>query len=263
MDAAGIQALIDGGAGIASTYLGLPFTVYRIDSNSTGDFPNGWTIVGVDSLVYRTKIKDTGLEQALFGSDTLWYQLIGDMSVFLLGDTFVQNSPQFLIGDPSPGYGAGATLLQGSRQFDGFVLAWHPPVSLGYGARADRRARIYRTARTGVGTSGQGRLQNQPLIMAGGTYSWGTTDQTASWVPLGLASSMREMRRMDFAAGTMAQPPVQRYYGYTPPLPGYTPRENDILIIEDGSQFVVVQPFYQEAGVVGNQMALDRMASQT
>lgn len=263
MDAAGIQSLIDAGAGTASTYLGLPFTVYRIDGSATGDFPDGWTIVGVDSLVYRTKIKDTGLEQALFGADTLWFQLIGDMSVFLLGDTFIQNSSQFLPGDPSSGYGVGATLLPGSRQFDGFVLAWHPPVSLGYGARVDRRARIFRTARTGVGTTGQGKLQNQPLVLADGTYAWSTPDQTASWVPIGLASSMRESRRLDFAAGTMASPPLQRYYGYMPPLPGYTPRENDIFIIEDGSQFVVVQPFYQEAGVVGNQLALDRMASQT
>src|SRR5439155_21604222 len=119
-------------------------------------------------------------------------------------------------------------------------LAWHPPISLGYGARTDRRARIYRTTRTGVGTTGQGRLQNAPLILSGGTYSWSTADQTASWVPLGLASSMRESRRPDFASNPMAAPPLQRYYGYTPPLPGYTPPENDILIIEDGPQCVVV-----------------------
>lgn len=260
-----IQGIIDSVLGVPGTIVGEPYAAYRVAADSSGDFPSGWHALG-QTNVYATRVSAAKLEVALFAQQTVWFEMICDATGAVLGDVYVQADAQFASG---AAYGAGATGVVGSLQFDGIAFAWHPPVvSVPIGARIDRRARILRSQRPDVIRPGvpttilSAEIQNFPLVLINGQFIFGQTNRPASWVPVGLAASATSPTRPDFASQAGPAPPIARYFAYLPPLPGYAPKEGDLLVTEDGAQYVVTFPYGQEVGVVGWQMALDRAASQ-
>src|SRR5689334_20306984 len=131
-----IQHKIDKGLGIAGKHLGPPYTVYRCDTQATGDFPTGWHQVGARVPVFVRRTSDSEIQSALLASGTMWFDIIGNVEPYLLGDVFVLADPAYHRGRS---YGLGATSVENVGRFSGFGLAWHAPVDEPVGARLDAR----------------------------------------------------------------------------------------------------------------------------
>lgn len=258
--------LIDKQLGAFGDRLGQPFTVYRINPSSNGDFPLGWYRVSSQAHAHRNRVRSQDAEVAMTSERTLWYEIIADMSPFWLGDVFLATDPPFF---PGVAYGDRATSLANTIELNGFALAWHAPLRPPLAARIDHRCRIYRPSLTPIGfTDGstQWRTEREydtPLVLTNGTYSWGLPNTAASLVPTGIGTSDRQTRGEDMPPDPVGMLPVPRYYLYLPPLPGYTAAEGDALILEDDSRYTVIAPYRQETGVVGHQLMVQRYISQS
>ena len=183
----------------------------------------------------------------------------------MLGDVFLQIDPPYA---PGVSYGAGATELYNTLQFNALCLAWHAPVNEPAGARLDRRAQIYRPAMTpapladGSAYWKSTKDNDTPLVLVNGNYVWGGAGGIASYVPVGISSTHRVAGDIQFPPKISGMTDTVRYYMYIPPLLGYEPTEGDAIITEDGARFLVMHPYNQEAGVVGSQLVVKRMISQ-
>ncbi len=259
-----IQQRIDSGLGKAASKVGAPYTALRCDENASGDFPNGWTVVAQNVPIKRNRVRDQKLDTNLLSGATLWYDLVADMSDFLLGDVFVSTDADFATG---VSYGAGATILANTYEMNALALAWHPPVSKALGARLDRRGRIYRSLNRAQNENDSDETRtwltsldtSAPLVLNDGMYGWGALSDAGAFVPIGIGSTERPSRAPEFGPQPLpTTTPTSRYFGYLPPLPGYVPLEGDQLETEDGVRFLVTQPYFQQAGVVGSQLTIDR-----
>jgi hypothetical protein len=266
-----IQHKIDKGLGIAARHLGPPYSAYRIDANATGDYPAGWDNVGVSVPVFVRRTTDAKIQSALLASGTVWFDVIGNMEKFLVGDVFQLTDPAFTRGKS---YGAGATSVpyDTAGRYSGFALAWHAPVDEPVGARLDVRLRIYRPLGTpdssltdGSRTWRSTTYAAQPLVLAAGTYSFADpySGVDASYVPAGIASTDRPPRGHLFPpASTPGDMQIARYFIYLPNLPGYTPSEGDRLVQEQGQRYLVTNPYYQLTGVAGMQLGVERRIAE-
>jgi len=254
------QSQIDKQLGAVGRSFGVPYAAYRIASTSSGDFPTAWQLLTKQAMVLNNRVRANDVDVAMTSERTLWYQISGDMSSFILGDVFVQNDARFF---PGIAYGPNATSVPGTFELNGFALAWHAQAQPPLGARIDRRVMIYRPALEPI--NGQWRStrdQDTGLILTNGVYAFGTPGSTASWVPCGFGTSDRQTRGEDMPPDPPGMLPVPRYYAYLPPLPGYSPAEGDALITEDDARYVVIAPYTQSAGTVGSQMMTQRYISQ-
>lgn len=269
VDYAGIQEKIDRGRGKAANRLGQPYSIYRLGAASTGDWPDAWSTIDSNYLVYTRRLKSERDIEVGIQNATLFFDLIADLTPFILGDVFLETDPPY---DPGVSYGPGATSVAGDpMQFNAFALAWHPPIAKSVGGRIDRRGQIYRPAtRPQVNTPDlspywrETHDGDRPLILNNGTFQFGGPGGRGSFIPCGLTSAYRPSGQKPFeVSGTppgMLRP--AHWFAYIPPLPGYLPRTGDALITEDGARYVVVQPYYQTAGVVGSQLMLDRTTDE-
>lgn len=214
--------------------------------------------------MHRNRITSRGLESNLLSERTLWYEIAGDVSPFLLGDVFVSADPPYF---PGVAYGTGATMMPGTSELDAFALAWHARMNPPVGARLDRRVGIYRPLLAPQSMPDGSKRWNTtherdtPLVLSNGTYSWGSIGGTASWVPCGFGSNDREFKGGGFTPDMTGIVPAARYFAYVPPLPGYIPAEGDALITESDARYVVLAPYHQNAGVVGSQLMIERLIS--
>lgn len=265
------QLLIDRQLGAVATRLGQPFSVYRINPNSTGDFPTGWALVSSQFHSHRNRVRSADAEVSMTSERTVWYEVIGDVSPYWLGDVFVQSDPPYF---PGIAYGDRATNVPGTSDLNAFALAWHPPLRPPLAARIDRRVGIYRPALvpqtysdgSPLTASQQWRSTREfdtPLQLANGVFSWGPPGGVASWIPCGFGTSDRQTRGEDMAPDPVGMVPSPRYYAYLPPLQGYQSSEGDAIITEDDARYVVISPFRQETGVVGSQLMIQRYISQS
>ncbi len=179
MTFATFQRLIDQQLGAVGRALGQPFTVYRVTPGSTGDFPDGWYRVSTQASAHRNRVRSQDAEVSMTSERTVWYEVVGDMSPFFLGDVFVQTDPPFF---PGISYGDRATNLPNTIELNAFALAWHPPIRPPLAARIDRRVGIYRPALLPQTVSdGSPLLPSQqwrstreydtPLVLTNGIYS--------------------------------------------------------------------------------------------
>ncbi len=268
---AAIQHKIDVGLGKAGAKLGQPYTAYRVTSASSGDFPSGWAVMAAGVPIFRRRVAITKLEDAFQYGGGIWYDLIGDLEPFLLGDTFLSTDPAY---DPGVSYGAGAQQVVGSTyELNGFAFAWHAPVQTPIGGRIDRRGQIFRAPETPTtyGTGGDGSTSwrqamdaANPLVLASGAFAFvdRALNMPASFVPLGISAISRPPRGENFKPDVPGMPGLPRYFAYLPYLPGYEAASGDRIETEDGARYVVVDPYRQEQGVTGSQLALERMIDQ-
>lgn len=263
-----IQHKIDKGLGIAARHLGPPYSAYRISTTSSGDYPSGWQQVGAGIPVFLRRTTDSEIQNALLASGTLWFDVIGNMEPFLLGDVFSLTDAPY---SPGVAYGVGATSVPNVGRFTGFMLAWHNPVDEPVGARLDVRVQVYRmqgppdqlTDSSSVWRNSA--YASQPLCLINGSYQFVDpySGRQASFVPAGVASTDRPPRGHLFPpASTPGDQQIPRYFLFLPPLPGYTPSEGDRLIQESGQRYVVTNPYYQLTGVVGMQLGVERHISE-
>lgn len=265
------QLLVDQTLGAFASALGQPFSVYRNTPSSSGDFPTGWTQITSQFRCHRNRVRSQDAEVSMTSERTVWYEVLGDVSPYWLGDVFVQtDSPYF----PGIAYGPRATAIAVTTDLNAFALAWHPPLRAPLAARIDRRVGIYRPAlvpqTVSDGSPLTASLQwrstreyDTPLVLSNGAFSWGAPGGTASLVPCGFGTSDRQTRGEDMAPDPVGMVPSPRYYAYLPPLPGYQSAEGDAIITEDDARYVVISPFRQETGVVGSQLMIQRYISQS
>src|SRR5271166_1374091 len=98
VSSAQIQHHIDRGRGIAARKLGQPFLGYRITPTASGDFPGGWSPTPTAKFsLFRRRLSESKIETNIKAT-TIWYDLIGNMEPFLLGDVFLQNDPPYVAG---------------------------------------------------------------------------------------------------------------------------------------------------------------------
>lgn len=268
---ASIQAKIDRGKGKAAQRLGQPFSAYRLTPQSNGDYPTAWATVAENFPIFRRRLRSERELEAAIANAAMFYDIIGDMTAFLLGDVFVQTDPPYAAG---VSYGTGATQVdlespgEKGAQFNGFALSWHPPVRKAAGGRLDRRCRIFRANNaprtlpdmsTYWQTTHPGDLA---FVLVNGVMQLAQPGIAGSLVPCGFTSAYRPYGPLPFKPSPPGMTRPFHLFGYLPPLPGYEPREGDALITEDDQRFVIVEPFWQAAGVVGYQLVLDRTAAQ-
>lgn len=260
-----IQSKIDHGLGKAARRLGEPFDVYRVIGSSSGSFPSAWHKVSAGIPVYRERVADPKLESAIRQA-ALFYNVFGDMSLYNLGDVFLCVDPPFV---PGVSYGENATILPNTLEINALALCWHMPARIPTGARLSHEVTIYRPA-TGPKTLGDGsqywestRVNDKPLILTSGSFSFGGAGAGgASTVPAGFAAAYRPSGPYPFGPPVPGAIRPTHWYVYLPPLPGYEAREGDAIITVDDARYVVVDPYRQESGIVGQQLLVDRTTSQ-
>lgn len=249
---------IDRGRGKAGHVLGPPCSVYRIGATASGNYLDAAQRIETGLHVMRRITTDSKqLEAPTRSMGTLFYELLVDATNWLTGDVFVENDPF---------YGAGDTIVDyTTTQFAGYCLAFHGPVKKIIGARIDRAGLIYRPLETvdssNVWSPTLSTGQVAPLVLSGGTFSFGAVGATPTQVPMGLMSTPRVFRPSfrDIPGDTK----TATYYCYLPPLNGYTPRSGDRIVndsdnLATGSRYVVMHPYEQEAGIQGSQLVLER-----
>lgn len=264
-----VQHHIDRGKGIAAKKLGPPFLAYRVTNTAAGDFPEGWTGTpgrnGLNFSLFRRRMADTKLELGLSRA-AIFFDIIADMEPFLVGDVFVQNDPPYVAGFS---YGAGATSLPGTQQLSAMCLALHQPVGKSVGVRLDRCAGIYRPAGAPLTFTDASNYwasthdNDSPLVLSAGRFAFDTSEagQPASLVPVGFIADHRKSDKI-FGPSVPGMVTPIRWIIYIPPLPGYSPREGDAAITEDGARYVMSSPFVQETGVAGTQALCERKIAQ-
>lgn len=261
-----IQHHIDRGKGIASQKLGPPFQAYRVISASAGDFPGGWSQVSANFPLFTRRFSgaDTKSASGLKGT-TLWYDLVGNMEPFLLGDVFLLNDPPYV---PGVSYGAGATSIPGTIELTGYCLAYHPPVAKAIGAHLDRKVTIFRPAVEPAAQPDGSQYwesthdNDQPLKLVAGQFGFGAAGSGgASLVPAGIASAHKRGDAL-FGPGVPGMTKTAHWFFYIPPLPGYLPREGDAIVDQNGARYVVISPYEQLTGCTGFQLLCDRKIAQ-
>ncbi len=130
------------------------------------------------------------------------------------------------------------------------------------GARLDRYAQIYRpaTEANGTGYLVQTLDGALPVQISGGQMVLGNVGDPASLLPVGLQVETRMSGLV--ITGLEDQTPKTRWSFYVPPFPGITFRENDVIVLQDKSQYRVITPFLQYAGATGFQLMAEREVSQ-
>ncbi len=254
MNYAGVQAHIDRGRGIAALHVGQPYDVYRIAANGAVNYLDALNKIA-SVPVLRRLIGGTkaGLEASPLIQ--LLFEVVGDMSHFELGDVFIQNDPA---------YGAGATsVTYETEQFNGFVLASHVPVKKSLGGRVNYLGTV---ARPNAGVDANNYYSADPcagdvLSLVDGVFALGVADAPAAAIPVGVETEKRI--RGDLFNDIPTTTREVFFVMYVPPLPGFTFREGDYVILQDGSRYVVQNPYEQQAGFVGSQLVVQREAPQS
>lgn len=250
------QNLIDKGRGKAAVRLGQPYDVYRIQPNTAAtEYLDPINRIASGFLVLRRPNKSEALIEGTLLSAVPW-ETLGDFRQWLLGDVFVQNDTVF---------GKGQTLVTyDTLQMDAFCLAFHGPVKKTMGARLDRLGYVLRPLDSGTDPNGYyaGDIgAAKPLKLVNGVYVWGQNgDAPTSRIPMGVSSRIRARGILIPALPSSVGEPV--FVFYIPPLPGFAPKEGDRIQLEDGSRYVVHNPYEQEAGFVGSQITTVREVSQ-
>lgn len=261
---ASIQSKIDRGKGKAASKLGQPYVAYRLGAAASGDFPSGWTRVADRHDVFLKTLRSEREIDTAIHNATLFYDLTADMTNFMLGDVFMLDDGPY---DPGQAYGLGATSVEGT-QFNAFAFAWHPPVRKAVGGRIDRLCRLFRPSTEPHKMADGSDLWlsqkpgDRPFVLINGEMKLGAAGQKASLVPCGFSSAYRPYGQHPFDPAPPGMLRPTHWFAYLPPLPGYSPREGDTLITSDDARYVVVDPFFQNAGVVGSQLVLDRTTAQ-
>ncbi len=90
----------------------------------------------------------------------------------------------------------------------------------------------------------------------------GRLSSLGSIVPAGFVAAYRPSGPYPFGPPVPGMIRPTHWYVYLPPLPGYESREGDAICTIDDARYVVVDPYRQESGLVGQQMLVDRTTAQ-
>jgi hypothetical protein len=251
--------------GIGATISGQPYKVYRIQRTTSGDPIQPSSMISDCFPCWRELLAGKkhmeGFESAK-AMEIYWFMLGADFRCSIVGDVFLLNDPLFGPGRTQVAYNsAQAETGMPTNQINGFALAIHPVLRIPIGGRLDRFIQIFRPATT----TASGYLDTtlhaaNPLILANGSFSLGDNNQVASNIPAGFMAVKRDK---GFQLPDVPEVGMKtRFSCYTPPLPGFTPVEGDIVVDSYSGQYRIINCWNQQVGLVGNQFVLERQVSQ-
>lgn len=240
--------------GMAAQFVGQPYDVYRITSASNGNFIANANKVFANFPLQLEKIGGEAIRSLLTEKITaVVYKLLADLSLIKTGDVFVLNDPV---------YGQGANSVNyNTTQYNGLAIASHGVLKFSLGGRLDRNVKVYRPAVLPVNnylistTDGA-----QPLQCVNGNFQLANPGDPAHFIPSGFSDGKRS--RGPVIPNVPDLMPRATWNLFGPPLPGFTFRENDIIISEEGDRYRVVDPFRQDTAFVGYQLQIEREVSQ-
>ena len=282
-----IQFLIDRGRGHAARALGGPFNVYRLNPTTATNYLDSVNQIASGYPVYHTQKSPGSFRGSYEGINVgePLFDIIGDMSPFVIGDIFIDADLPYVPNSApitadtnlitadnanvtadiaSSGYGAGATSVAfPTLQIYGFCLGFHGAIKKSIGARLSHLAQVYRLPTTTDSNGYWSAAQNAslPLILTNGQFSIGTLNDTAAFIPVGLAA--RPRWKSDLIKSIPTSTGELEYYCYVPSIPGFSFQESDRIVLQDGSVYVVQLPWEQQVGFVGSQLAVQREVMET
>ncbi len=264
-----IERQIDRGRGKAAKHLGPPFDVYRIQANAALNYLDAANKIRSNFPVFRRVLK--GLEHKE-GPDmgSLFFEMIADMSNFVTGDVFVERDPFYgTSGYPT----AGDITPFPTPQFNGICLAFHAPIRKNIGARVNRLGIVFRPtgAPDANGYWSPDINSAQPLLLSNGSWALAAPGAANALIPMGVSAN--ERFHGELIHGLPSSTPLTRWFIFVPALKGFQFLEGDIIasldadapvedyadILQNGSRYIVIHPFGQESGLVGNQLVCERI----
>lgn len=263
-----INRKLDYGRGKESAVLGPPFDVYRLNSGSSGNpIAPGNKIYSGIKCAYKpnpTDIKQQIEYQTLPG--VIFYDVRLDVTQYdlKLGDIFVLSDPLLQDGRNRVTYS--------TEDLNAFFLAQASPGMKVIGIRLNKVARILRGSKAPLETEIEGpdgtitimkswspdSTNAYPLILANGQYTL-SNDLNAEGVrmPVMLFPVSRPYGDKEiYKAPAVARKSAAT--GFAPPMPGFNFKEGDRLQTVDDVRYVVVSASYQETGLVGTYLFLER-----
>lgn len=249
------ENLVNEVSGVGATLVGKPYQVYRITSASNGNFIQPANLVFPNFFLERDKDDSSDPGRETLGNGVFWYKLLADLTLCQVGDVFIQNDPFF---------GVGHTIAPfGTEQFVGLGLAEYDALKLPIAGRLDRNIQVYRPplAPNSDLYWDTTRTSGSALVCVAGQFILipAIETPTASLIPAGM--QMDKKARGNIIVDTPDVPPITRWSCYVPPLPGFTFRQGDEIVSQEGRRFKVENEYEQSTGVSGSQLVLTEYVS--
>jgi hypothetical protein len=223
----------------------VPFNIYRVAPNSSGDYIQPQNLIATNVLMDRRPMKasNPGFE----GDPELrsfWYEIIGNCLPFRVGDIFVSNDQVFNTGDVTTNYT--------TTEFIGMCLAENMPTMQPIMAKINTTAQLYTpnilpTLQDYMDST----LPNMmPIILQNGAFTPLNAGQEAAVLPIGV-QSRRSYGGEIYNQPTANMPPVEKRLIYCPALNNYQPKASDEFVFADGSRYRIDSNFHLSSGTSG------------
>lgn len=231
--------------GIGAAIIAPPFSAYRIQPESSGNYVQPQNLLSKCVPVDRRPMKSS--DDSFEGPSDLknfWYELMGNFNCYLVGDVFILNRAPLNKGWVSTTYP--------STEFTGFCLAENYPTRHAIGARLNTTAQLY-TSSTKPDPNGHFDStygNRMPIILQNGKFASLNAGQIAAEIPVGVMPH-RSYGGAIYNQSTANMPPLEKRLVYMPPLNGYQPVASDELLFTDGSRYIIESNYHQTTGTSG------------
>jgi hypothetical protein len=248
-----INRILQNAYNVLAQVTGIPWLVYRVQPNSSGDVIQPQNLIRTNVLMDRRPMK--GSNPGFEGDKALqsfWYEIIGNCLPFQVGDIFVSNDKVFNRGDVTAPYP--------TTEFVGMCLAENMPTMQPIFGRINTTAQLYTPNIYPTTQSGLIPQQNlydstlpnmMPIILQNGNFIPLNAGQEAALIPIGVMSR-RSYGGEIYNQPTANMPPVEKRLVYLPPLNGYQAKAADMLVFSDGSRYRIDSNYHQTSGASGN-----------
>jgi hypothetical protein len=240
-----INRILQHAYGVLAQVTGIPFQVYHVGPNSSGDYIQPENLVATNCVMDRRPMKSSnpGFE----GDKQLasfWYEVIGNALPFTVGDIFVSNDKVFNRGDVTTDYT--------TTEFIGMCLAENMPTMQPIMAKINTVAQLYTpNLLPNLQDYMDSTLPNMmPIVLVNGQFTPSNAGQIACNIPIGV-QSRRSYGGEIYNQPTANMPPVEKRLIYCPALNGYQPKASDEFVFADGSRYRVDSNFHLSAGTSG------------
>lgn len=240
-----INRILQHAYGVLSQVTGIPWTVYRLSANASGDYIQPQNLIATNVLMDRRPM--TSSNPGFEGDkqmQSFWYEIIGNCLPFRVGDIFVSNDKVFNTGDVTTNYQ--------TTEFIGMCLAENMPTMQPIMAKINSVAQLYTPSLLpNMQDYMDSTLPNmQPIVIENGKCSLANAGQVAARLPIGV-TSRRSYGGDIYNQPTPNMPPVEKRLVYIPGLPGYQPKAADEIVFADGSRYRIDSNFHLTAGTTG------------
>lgn len=230
--------------GVAANIVGPPFSVYRVNSTSSGDWIQPQNMIADNIRADRMPMKsgDTAFEGAK-ELPNFWYEIMANCNSFQVGDIFVLKNAPLNKGWVSTPYR--------TDEFTGFCLAENMPTRHPIGARLNTTVQLYTSSclPTPSNYFDNTNPNRMPIILQNGRFTPLNAGQEAARIPVGVMP-YRSFGNL-YNQPTPDMPPVEKRLVYVPAIPGYQVVASDEFIFQDGSRFSVDSNYHQTTGTSG------------